>query len=47
MVSGIALHYFKTLEDVLMRLGLIEKKSARKTGAGKKGTGGNTKKKTK
>lgn len=34
--SGIALHYFDKLDEVLTKLGLIEKKSAKKSG--KKGT---------
>ena len=43
--SGVALHCFSTLEDVLLWLGLIEKKSAKKSGAGKKGTATRVKKK--
>jgi hypothetical protein len=34
--SGIALHYFDKLEDVLTILGFIEKKSAKKSGADKR-----------
>lgn len=43
--SGIALHYFNKLDEVLTKLGLIEKKSVKKSGSGKKGNATRTKKK--
>jgi hypothetical protein len=42
---GVTLHYFNTLEDVLNRLGLIEKKSAKKSVRSKKGAASRIKKK--